>query len=280
MFEKVTCSKCKKTYDGALEECPVCHEENKEQPNEFKKIQMLNYVKQLALFLTGWLGLKIFAYLFSYIASKVVYDYETSALIRYYRTSVRTHMMVNTAVYLIVGLILALILFTDIKKLLKTFKGATPYIAGAVCFASMIAFNIFYNIILNATGAVVSNNTNEAGLLSVTQVFPIISLFIFGIIGPIVEEITYRVGLFSVSKRISKWVAYPITIVFFTLIHFDFEASSMTNELLNIPFYAFAAFALTFTYDHYGFSASLTAHVINNVFSLAFVSFISCGVIL
>ena len=69
-------------------------------------------------------------------------------------------------------------------------------------------------------------------------------------------------------KRKNRILAYVATIIIFTLIHFDFGAKTMTNELLNIPYYAAAAFAFTFAYDQYGFAASVTAHVANNLFSV------------
>ncbi|MBP5694703.1 MAG: CPBP family intramembrane metalloprotease, partial [Bacilli bacterium] len=101
-------------------------------------------------------------------------------------------------------------------------------------------------------------------------VYPITCLFIFGLIGPICEEITYRVGLFSLLKRKNRALAYLVTIAVFALIHFNFsnDPATLLNEIINLPYYMFAAFAFSFAFDKFGFAASATAHISNNLISL------------
>ncbi|MBQ0009374.1 MAG: CPBP family intramembrane metalloprotease, partial [Firmicutes bacterium] len=143
-----------------------------------------------------------------------------------------------------------------------------PYIAGVVCFVAILFLGNIYSMILNVAGVKIVNNDNQQAINVTSQNFTLTSMVIFGILGPICEEITYRVGLFSFLKRISKWLAYPVVVLVFALIHFNFSASSLTNELLNLPYYLLAGFALTFTYDKFGFAGSTIAHVLNNVISL------------
>ena len=129
-------------------------------------------------------------------------------------------------------------------------------------------FNLFYNLILSLAGVSIADNANESSLNSIVTAFPMASLLFFAFIGPVCEELTYRVGLFSLTKRVNRIFAYIVTIIVFTLIHFDFTSKTMVNELLNIPFYAFAAFVFTFLYEKFGLASSVSAHITNNLFSL------------
>ena len=135
-------------------------------------------------------------------------------------------------------------------------------------------FDFVWGTILELLPITSSDNINESSLQTMRQVYPVASFMIFGLIGPICEEFTYRVGLFSFFKRINKWVAYVVTVVIFAFIHFNFstDPNVLLNEVLNLPFYMFAAFAFSFTYDKFGLAGSLTAHVANNFISLSLIS--------
>lgn len=274
MFDRKKCNNCGYHYDSIAPECPKCHGPNESQPKEFKSLTVVHYIKQILLFLIGWLGFKGIAFGFEYFLLKVTHTPFEEQAIKEFLSKAQNSMIINASVYAILLITLLLIMFKDNLKLIESFKKYQAYIAGGICLVSIFVFNIVYGNILNIAGVKITDNNNEAGLVSITTVYPVASLVVFGFIGPICEELTYRVGLFSLGKRISKWVAYPVTIVVFTLIHVDFEAKNLANELLNIPYYAFAAFAFSFTYDKYGFAGSTTAHVLNNVISLTLVRFI------
>ena len=141
----------------------------------------------------------------------------------------------------------------------------------------MFAFNALYSTFLQLIKVTSSDNANEASLQSLQDIYPLTCLIIFGIIGPICEEMTYRVGLFSLFKRKNKVVAYVVTIAVFALIHFNFslDPDTLVNELLNLPYYMFAAAAFSFTYDKFGFAGSVTAHISNNLLSLFLVKAIN-----
>lgn len=274
MFDKKPCKKCGYEYDSIASNCPKCKTANDSQPDNFKPMTVVHFIKQIALFLTGWLGFKAIAIGFEYFLIWVNKVPWTQEAINKYLNNVQTSMIINAGVYGILIITLFLIMFKDSIKLFKSFKNYRAYAAAGVCLLAIFAFNFIYGNILNIAGVKITNNNNEQGLVSVTAVYPVASILVFGFIGPICEELTYRVGLFSCSRRVSKWLAYPLTIIVFTLIHFDFQATTITNELLNIPYYAFAAFALSFTYEKYGFAGSTTAHILNNVISLVLVRFV------
>ena len=259
MFKKNKCNTCGNQYDETFNECPICQTPNESLDPNFKNIQMISWPKQAGLFVMGLGGFELLGLLISLIMVASGFVKQNQAL---------ANMLLNTLCYAILFICLFAIVNKDSIKLLNSFKSWKPYVAGVCCFLFIIVTGIIYSNILVAAGVRITNNDNQQAIDSTSQNFTLTSMIIFGIIGPICEELTYRVGLFSFSKRISKWVAYPVTIIIFALIHFNFTASSITNELLNLPYYILAGFALTFTYDKFGFAGSATAHILNNVISL------------
>lgn len=266
MFKKKECKRCKTSYDETFSECPKCGMEDTELCRDFKNITMVSWPKQIALFVIGFAIFQVIAIFYAAIIKKASI------------TGQQANMLLNTLVYVSIFLILIGVLNVDLKKLVKSFKYWQPYLAGVGCVFAVLALGYIYQLILAAAHVQIGTSGNESAIDSVTTLYPFGSIIVFGFIGPICEELTYRVGLFSFFKRISKWVAYPATIIIFTLIHFTWDAPNITNELLNLPFYVIGAVCLTFTYDKYGFAGSMTAHILNNVISLS-LSMISIGVI-
>ena len=234
-----------------------------------KNVSMLKPWKQLMLFLAGFLGLILLTYLIQFLMSLISrsvsptdYDYEM------FINSNLASMILNGSAYLILAVIFIILISDESHEIFKSFKNWQAYVAAGIGFALIISFNLIYNSILSLANVGISDNANETSLNTMVSQFPIASMLIFAFIGPACEEITYRIGLFSLTRRVNRILAYVVTIVVFTLIHFDFLSKNMVNELLNIPFYAFAAFVFTFLYDRFGLAASLSAHITNNVLSI------------
>lgn len=234
-----------------------------------KNLSILKPSKQVILFVTGLIGLVLLSLLLDIfiklIAKNVAptqYDYDV------FTHSTLASMILNGSCYLILGVAFIIILKNDSDEIFKSFKGWKPFVAGLIGLSAIMAFNLTYNMILTATGVNISDNANETTLNTIVTDFPLASILMFAFIGPVCEELTYRVGLFSLARRLNRIFAYLITIIVFTLIHFDFFSSTMVNELLNIPLYAFAAFVFTFLYEKYGLAASLSSHITNNLISL------------
>ncbi len=218
--------------------------------------------RQVALFLTGWLGFQLMAMLLQFIFL-AIFKYIPDT------TNSLFNMTVNCTAYaLLFTALLFIVTPLAFKDLLKGFKKLTPYVAGIACLVAILSFNFVYGIILSFIKVPVSDNVNEQNIETMTKMYFLPSLIFFGIIGPVCEELTYRVGLFSLGARKSKFLGYIITIVVFAFIHFNFEPDSLVNELLNLPYYAFAALAFSFTYDKFGFAGSVTGHILNNLLSI------------
>ena len=234
--------------------------------------RMIPAVKQLVVFIVGWVGFQALAATIQIILGFVA-KYQGQN-INEFLTTIQSSMIVNSAAYL--GLLIAIVAITnyDIVKLFKSFKNWQSYLAGLICLVAIFAFDIIWGTILEYIPIESGDNINESSLQTMRQSYPIACFIIFGLIGPICEEFTYRVGLFSFFKRINKWVAYVVTIIIFSFIHFNFSTNPtvLLNEVLNLPFYMFAAFAFSFTYDKFGLAGSLSAHVVNNFISLSLIS--------
>ena len=264
----VKCPYCGKEYPEVSRYCPYCGSPNPSyKPKEEKKLEAR---RQLLLFAMGFIGFNIIGTLIQIIfilVGRGSFGYDDAAL-KTYLESAPVVMFVNSIGYSITFVVLLLIAKPNLQTLLKSFKNKRSYIGALLALAIIYSFTLFYSILLALVAPDVVENGNQETLVSVSKVYPLIAFIIIGIMGPVVEEMTYRVGLFDVMKRKNKTFAYVATIIIFTFIHFDFEADNLVNELLNMPLYVSAAFAFTYVYDKYGFAASLTAHMFNNISSL------------
>lgn len=269
LIRNKTCEKCASNYDDRLDKCPSCGEKNENRNvKEGDKTTYLPIAKEIAYFSVGWLGFQIIGMLISLIAAMIWRDTSTNSA-----QAVQYTAFVNFLSYAIVFLILLLITYKDSISLLKTFKKWQPYVAAVGGFIAIYIFNIIYGTFLNIVYPGISDNTNETTVNSIVVVYPVLSVIIFGIVGPICEEFTYRVGLFSFLKRTKTWIAYLVTIIFFAIIHFDITGiltgdTSFINELANLPYYLSAAAVLTVLYHRFGFSSSVTCHILNNLISV------------
>ena len=237
---------------------------------KLKNMTFMKSWKQIVFFAVGLFGLTALQIAAQYVmafAAGGVYGFDTIDY-RTFLDSATATMIINGVAY--VGVLTAFVILSigDLQEIFKSFHGWKPFVAGLIGFASIIGFNIIYSTILTTTGIVSSTNANEQTVQSIVIAFPLASLLIIGAIGPICEELTYRVGLFSFFRRINVILAYFVTMVVFAFIHFQFSSSDIVNELLNLPYYAFAAFVFCFLYEQYGFASSLTAHIVNNTYSV------------
>jgi membrane protease YdiL (CAAX protease family) len=164
------------------------------------------------------------------------------------------------------GGLAAIVLSTRRNIFFSKYKRGLDYIYG-------IGYALTIVIVSMIVGAIISifhtpaDNNNQAAAVAVAKNYPIIAFFLLGFLGPICEELTYRVGLYSFFRRINKYLAFGVTIVVFALIHFDFRASDIINELWSLPSYLISGFILTLAYEHRGPACSMTAHVLYNIFA-------------
>ena len=175
------------------------------------------------------------------------------------------------------------ILITGVRKRLpkffESFKNYKSYLWGALGAAVLIGFQLLYSaiigVIFEAAGMQSPGiNSNETSIREMCKAFPALCLIVFGVIGPFTEEVGYRVGLFGLTCRAGKVLAYVISALVFGFIHFNWNAfgaqepSVLITEFVNLPAYIIPGVGLAFLYDRFGFATSFTAHSLNNLFSL------------
>lgn len=165
--------------------------------------------------------------------------------------------------YSVLFALLITLVFKYIPKFLPKFANWTPYVVGVGIGLSVILFdelylrfvNLFYN-----TGI----SGNESSIREVIARYPVASIFIFGLIGPMCEELTYRVGVFNLIKRWKRVVAYIVAGLLFGFIHMDFKGNIATEFIL-LPTYVAPGLLLSFAYDLFDLPCSYTAHITNNL---------------
>ena len=303
MKEKVKCKKCGLFIDEDCESCPYCgypqnhdlktkanetSEKNTDEKNieNFEKtpeilfknesnskvedtkkvnffdfesrVMKINPMKSLTFFIVGFLFIKVIALIFQLIGQNGGW---------YFIASGTYSGAINFASYFVTLGIIFLILSNNSNQFFKEFANKWTWIYGlGFGFLLMIASSAvtaFMNLFQQ-----VGENANESAIDSITTSFPVLSVIVFGFLGPICEEFTYRVGLFSFLKKYNRIAAYLGTAIVFGFLHFTFNPSTIITELINLPSYIVAGLLLCYFYDYKGIGASTVAHMTNNLFAI------------
>ena len=168
--------------------------------------------------------------------------------------------------YSIIFALMITILRGDIKKYLPKFKNWVPYVVGVAVGLSVLLLDELYVRFVNifyTTG----NGGNGTDIGKIVSIYPVASLFMFGFIGPMCEELTYRVGLFGSLKRWNRVWAYIISSLVFGFIHMKFQGNIATEFIL-LPTYVFPGVMFALAYDMYDLPCSYTAHITNNLIAI------------
>lgn len=260
LFGKKNCPNCGSEYDVASPTCPACGTPDSayQQRHIASEMTFIPWWKQLVIFGIGTVGLSIAANIASMFFGKESLDL----------------LWVNFIGYFVAIIAIVIMLFLHYKQVLKSFKNWLPYLVGLIGAGALFLFSNVYSSIMNSIHPI-TENINEQTADNFILLYPALAFFVIVLFGPISEELTYRVGLFSFLYRAKPYIGYIITALVFALIHFDWEcfgdSEVLINELLNIPFYLFAGFAFCFLYHKWGLASSMTAHVLNNLITFILV---------
>lgn len=283
-FAKKECPNCHHKIDPAYLECPCCghQEEDPAIVRNFGLQLPTPFWKQIIFFLLGLAGFQLLGIICSLIGETIVIANHPEASKEELLELLKApdfSLGVNCSAYLIMAVAFGLILWKSWPKLLKSFKGWKPYVSAFVGAFAIYALEIMWNMIANAiftaAGITPQTNANQSGIATMTLLSPVLCLFVFGLVGPFCEELTYRAGLFSFLSRLGKPLAYTLTGIIFGLIHFGWSslwspafAGQAIVEIVNLPPYIMAGIAFSILYDKFGFASSYLAHALNNVVSL------------
>lgn len=234
-----------------------------------------DFYKRISLFLVGFLGMYVVIIAIQLLNGLNILfkTFDIPLLVNRVNFFANYSVMLNYAVYITTFLIILFILGEKIfRKIILEFKISQNIKDGIVFGIILVTSTVLYNNFIRIIFPNVTENQNEESVRSIIGLNPLLSAFVIAIIGPVVEEFTYRFGLFGSIRKKSRVLAYLATIIIFALIHFNFANESMSqwiNELLNLPGYMLAAFILSYAYDrNQNLSVSIIAHVFNNGFSV------------
>ena len=268
LIKNKKCPNCETYYDPTLEKCPGCHKHNELYLNRElnDKIAYMHPIAQIGLFLAGFslVGMLIAELICALFIRQIADDGIKRVLL-----------LLSTYLLMFAGLS-AIVLTTRRKHFFKKYRNGLDYVYG-------IGYAITIILAASAVGALLSlfhtaaDNNNQTAAIEIAKSYPLLAFFVIGFLGPICEELTYRVGLYSFFRRINKYLAFAITILVFALIHFDFMADDIINELWALPSYIISGFILTLAYEHRGPACSMTAHVVYNIIAFCLMLIVPNG---
>jgi len=240
----------------------------KDKTNVAGELPRVAPVRQLLFFGIGWLGLSVIALLVSLVVRQILASiYPDPLAFEIALQHISYSATVNIVSYVILLVTMLLIAWTVIKPLINTFIRPSTIFKGLGYGGLILLSGIVINTLYLVFGINLSDNANETTITLIMRTYPFLSVIAFVIAGPICEELTYRLGLFSLVRRINRYLAYAVTFIFFGLIHFDFSTTNLVNELLNLPFYVVAGLIFCYIYEKEGLAMSIYAHVTNNLIS-------------
>jgi hypothetical protein len=158
------------------------------------------------------------------------------------------------------------------KYFIEKLKDPTKYLYGLIFGLVTIGIEIAIASIIT-TIFPSETNANQSDIIELTTAYPTIMFFITVIIGPLCEEITYRVGLFELLKEKNEIMAFIVSSLIFAFIHMSFTDTTPQAELTAFPIYLCIGLCLTYAYKKYGLACSYVAHLSLNLIS--FLSIIS-----
>lgn len=272
-FKDVTCPNCGKNHDSALVECPHCRTpiDDAKHVRNWGHCTPILWWRELVVFLIGFVALMVLSYIIAYIlqsryaASLVIQGHSTEeirAMLMEYARSANYQAIVTFTAYGIVAVGLGLFIWKDWKRIGKLFKNGMTYL-GFALGVGLLGLSLLWSFVVTSLGF--GENANQSTLVELVRHYPALSIIFFVFIGPAIEELAYRLGLFTFLKRVHTAVAYVGTALVFALIHFDFTNIGSATEWINLPSYLISGLMLSFAYDRFGIGASYFAHLTNNL---------------
>ena len=252
------CSNCDTYHDPTLEKCPKCHKHNELYLNReiSNHVAFFHPIAQIGIFLAG----------FSYVGMLLAELFSGSIFQLFVQDELLWKTLTISLTYLLMFVGLAMIVISTRRDyFFKKYTRGIDYLYGlGYAVTLVLASSILGALILIFHTP--TDNVNQTTAIDIAKGYPILAFVIMGILGPICEELTYRVGLYSFLRRINKWLALAVTALVFAFIHFSFDGD-IIEELWSFPSYLLSGVILTLAYEHRGPACSMTAHLAYNIFA-------------
>lgn len=152
------------------------------------------------------------------------------------------------------------------KYFINKLKDPTKYLYGLICGLITIGIEMIIAYIINVLFPS-DINANQKAVESYITAYPTLMFFITVVIGPLCEEITYRVGLFELLKEKNETMALIVSSLIFAFIHISFTDTTVIAEVTAFPIYLCIGLCLTYGYKKYGLPCSYIAHLSLNLIS-------------
>ena len=263
IFKRTFCKKCNFAFDSHLESCPKCNEKNDEfiQNRCRNPLFFLDMLRCIAILFT-WL---ILMYLVPLIVSLIVKEVNPDLL------NVSDFSLgLNLGVYIVGFIVFGWILWNYKKIIFKDFCKIRNIVVGLIVGVLLIGLSQLVSFLIYDIGGL-PTNSNQIVVENTVKNSAVLSIFVIVLLGPIFEELVFRVGLMGLgmkfSEKYGKVFAYIISILIFIIIHLNFigENINFTAEFAAIPSYFIGAGLLCLAYDMGGLSSSIIAHIMNNL---------------
>ncbi len=275
LFGRRPCEKCAEAYDMALSHCPKCGAESQiKEARRFDNFHPLGTKKELIVLALGTIGLTLISLIVQIAMLSKAPDLikADSSLLEAWFYEPEQLAILQYVSYGAALVVMALIVFEQWEGIFRKINWRT-LIVGLIGFLSVFVAQLACSYILEAAETGATDNANQTYVVELIEYSPGLAVLFLAIIGPVVEELTYRVGLFGVLKRIHPAVAYVAVSIIFGFIHFDLTNMGDVNEWLNLPVYVISGLLLAITYDKGGFGASALAHILYNLTSVLLIAY-------
>ena len=183
----------------------------------------------------------------------------------------------NFLIYSILFAFLILLLFSFklLKPIALQFTKLKPYVYGLFYGFIIILVSVSYNLLTSLIFSDTTSNINQSSIELIINNYPFTSFIWIVLIGPVIEEILYRLGLFEGLRQKNRILAYVVSGMIFGFIHFNIPldaegkviTAQLVNEFINIPGYIISGLLFAYTYEKIGFAGSSVAHISNNLLS-------------
>lgn len=153
------------------------------------------------------------------------------------------------------------------KYFVNELKQPYKYICGIICGIGIIIAEIIVSTLM-AILFPSDINSNQEIINTLMNDYPTLMVIITVFMGPICEELTYRVGLYGLLREKNETLGFILSGFIFAFVHLSFIGTDIVAELSAFPVYLTISYLFNLTYKKFGFSGSLLAHMLINTISI------------
>lgn len=177
------------------------------------------------------------------------------------------NILLQTFTYLVLFGVLFWICWPSRKHFVKEFKDVSNWKNGIIYGLIAIASEIFVSLLITSFVGLQETNGNQVAVEELITGYPTLMFIVSVIIGPMCEELTYRVGLFGFIRKRNETLGLIISAFVFAFIHIDFVDFSLMAELTAFPIYLTIGVVFGLAYKKGGLPCSYVAHAMINLIS-------------